>query len=207
MKHPILTLENEGEVGSVELSDRVFGLQPRADILQRIVVYQLAKRRAGTHVVQTRSMVKGTGAKWGRQKGSGRARHGSRKTNVFRGGGKAHGPVNRSHAIALPRKLRKLALRHALSEKLRLQKLVILKEARLEKPKTSLLQRHLNRLQLNNALIVDMGTLERNFALAARNLPCINVLPVAGINVYDILRRESLILTEAALANLEARFA
>lgn len=206
MKHPVVALEKDDDLDSVELSEHVFGLKPRADILQRMVIYQLAKRRAGTRIVQTRSMVHGTGAKWGRQKGSGRARHGSRKANIFRGGGKAHGPVARSHAVALPRKLRALALRHALSEKFRCQKLVILKEARLDKPKTSLLLGYFNRLQLDNALIVDVEKPERNFSLAARNLPFINVLPIVAINVYDILRQETLILTEAALASLEARF-
>ena len=207
MKHPVFALEKEGEVSSVELSDHVFGLEPRADILQRMVVYQLAKRRAGTHAVKTRSMVSGTGTKWGRQKGSGRARHGSRKANVFRGGGKAHGPVARSHAISLPRKLRTLALRHALSEKLRHQKLIVLEEAYMEAPKTAQLYNRLQRLQLENALIVDVERPARDFTLAARNLPFISVLPVAGINVYDILRRDKLVLTEAALEILEARLA
>ena len=207
MKHPVFSLEKDGEVSSVDLNEHVFGLAPRADILQRMVVYQLAKRRAGTHVVKTRSMVSGTGAKWGRQKGSGRARHGSRKANVFRGGGKAHGPVARSHAINLPRKLRSLALRHALSEKLRSQKLIVLQEAQIDAPKTARLYNHLQRLQLNNALIIDAESPARNFVLAARNLPLINVLPVAGINVYDILRRDKLVLTVAALQSLEARMA
>lgn len=207
MKHPVVALEKDGEVGSVELDEKVFGLDPREDILQRMVVYQLAKRRAGTHVVQTRSMVSGTGAKWGSQKGSGRARHGSRKTNVFRGGGKAHGPVMRSHAIGLPRKVRTLALRHALSEKLRQKQLVILQEARLDKPKTSLLWSRLQRMQTQNALIVDIEEPEPNFCLAARNLPHVSILPVAGINVYDILRRDKLVLTQAALGSLQERFA
>ena len=207
MKHPVVALEKEGSVGSVELSEHVFGLEPRADILQRMVVYQLAKRRAGTHVVKTRSMVVGTTAKWGRQKGSGRARHGSRKANVFRGGGKAHGPVARSHAIDLPRKVRALALRHALSEKLRCNELVILKEARLEQPKTAALWSRLRSMKMEDALVVDIEEPERNFCLAARNLPRVHILPLAGINVYDILRREKLILTQAALQSLEARFA
>lgn len=207
MKYPVVTLEKEGKVGSVELSDHIFRLEPRVDILQRMVVYQLAKRRAGTHVIKTRAMVSGTGAKWGRQKGGGRARHGSRKANLFRGGGKAHGPSMRSHAITLPRRLRALALRHALSEKFRRQQLVIVKEVRMDVPKTSLLYNLLQRSQLENALIVDVEKPERNFALAARNLPLVSVMPVAGINVYDILRRDKLILTEAALKSLEARFA
>ena len=205
MKHPVISLEKEGETGSVELNNHIFGLEPRVDILQRMVVYQLAKRRAGSNVVKTRAMVSGTGAKWGRQKGGGRARHGSRKANVFRGGGKAHGPVARSHAIGLPRKLRALALRHALSEKLRRQQLIIVNEVRMDMPKTALLYNHLRRLQMEDALIVDVEISERNFALSARNLPLISVLPVAGINVYDILHRDKLILTKAALVSLEAR--
>ena len=207
MKHPIVSLEKEGHLGSVELSDHIFGLEPRMDILQRMVIYQLAKRRAGSHVAKTRAMVSGTGAKWGRQKGGGRARHGSRKANIFRGGGKAHGPVTRSHAISLPRKLRSLALRHALSEKLRQQQLVIVKEIRMEAPKTALLYSRLQRLQLGNALIIDVDMPDHNFSLSARNLPLISVLPVTGINVYDILRRDNLVLTKAALDSLEARLA
>ena len=207
MRHPVVALEEDGEVGSVELNEKVFGLDPREDILQRMVVYQLAKRRAGTHVVQTRSMVTGTKAKWGNQKGGGRARHGSRKANVFRGGGKAHGPVMRSHAIGLPRKIRALALRHALSEKLRQKQLVILQEARVDKPKTSLLWTRLQRLQTQNALIVDIEEPEPSFCLAARKLPHVSILPVAGINVYDILRRDKLVLTQAALGSLQERFA
>lgn len=207
MKHPVVDLEQEGEVGSVDLSEHVFGLEPRKDILQRMVVYQLAKRRAGTHVTKTRSMIAGTGAKWGRQKGGGRARHGSRKANVFRGGGKAHGPVMRSHAVGLPRKVRALALRHALSEKLQQKQLVVLKEARLDKPKTALLWSSLQRLQTQNALIVDVEEPDSNFCLAARNLPHVSVLPVAGINVYDILRRDKLVLTQAAVESLQGRFA
>ena len=205
MKCPVVDLEKESKLGSVELSSHIFGLEPRADILQRMVIYQLAKRRAGSHGVKTRAMVSGTGAKWGRQKGGGRARHGSRKANVFRGGGKAHGPVMRSHVISLPRKLRSLALRHALSEKLRRQQLVIVKEIRMEVPGTALLYSRLQRLQLGNALIIDVEMPERNFSLSVRNLPLISVLPVTGINVYDILRRDKLVLTKAALGSLEAR--
>ena len=207
MKCPVVDLEKERKLGSVELSSHIFGLEPRADILQRMVIYQLAKRRVGSHDVKTRAMVSGTGAKWGRQKGGGRARHGSRKANVFRGGGKAHGPVARSHAISLPRKLRSLALRHALSEKLRRQQLIIVKEIRMEAPGTALLYSRLQRLQLGNALIIDVDMPERNFCLSARNLPLISVLPVTGINVYDILRRDKLVLTKAALGSLEARLA
>lgn len=207
MKHPVVDLEQGSEVGSVDLSEHVFGLEPRNDILQRMVVYQLAKRRAGTHVTKTRSMIAGTGAKWGRQKGGGRARHGSRKANVFRGGGKAHGPVMRSHAVGLPRKVRALALRHALSEKLQQKQLVVLKEARLDKPKTALLWSSLQRLQTQNALIVDVEEPDSNFCLAARNLPHVSILPVAGINVYDILRRDKLVLTQAAVKSLQERFA
>lgn len=211
MKHPVISFiigqDGESASGSVELNPSVFGLTPRVDIIQRMVVYQLAKRRAGTHVVKNRALISGSNAKWGRQKGGGRARHGSRKANVFRGGGKAHGPVARSHAIDMPKKLRALALRHALSEKLRQQQLVVVREISMEAPKTASLRAHLEKHGLENVLIVDAEAPERNFALSARNLPKVSLLPVAGINVYDILRRDNLVLTEAAVTSLEARLA
>ena len=206
MQADIVTLEAK-KAGKVDLPAHIFGLEPRADILHRMVRYQLAKRRAGTVHVKDRSEITGSGAKIYRQKGTGRARHGSRKVNLFRGGGKAFGPRPRDHAIGLPKKVRALALRHALSAKARAEELVVLEGTDMAEPKTALLRERLASLGLGNALIVDGAEVGRNLALAARNIPNVDVLPVQGINVYDILRREKLVLTKAALAAIEARFA
>lgn len=205
MKLDVTTLEAK-KAGSVDLPDEVFALEPRADILHRMVTYQLAKRRAGTHKTKTRAEVHGTGKKMYRQKGTGGARHGDRKVPQFRGGGKAFGPVVRSHAIGLNKKIRALALKHALSSKAAAGDLIVLDEAKLEAPKTKALKDAFAKLGLSNALIVDGAELDENFALAARNIPHTDVLPVQGINVYDILRRDKLVLTKAALEALEARF-
>ena len=195
-----------GTAGKIKLADEVFGLAPRPDILQRMVRWQLAKRQAGSHKTKGRHEVNRTGAKMYRQKGTGNARHGDRKVPQFRGGGRAHGPVPRSHAIGLPKKVRALALKHALSAKAASQGLVVLDAASVEAPKTKLLQGQLERLGLGNALIVDGNEIEANFRLAARNIAGIDVLPARGINVYDIMRREKLVLTKAAIEALEARF-
>ena len=192
--------------GSVDLSDDVFGLEPRADILARMVRYQLAKRRAGTHQTLGRSDVAKTGAKMYRQKGTGNARHHAASAPQFRGGGKAHGPQSRSHAHDLPKKFRKLALRHALSSKARDGKLVVMGDVATAEPKTKQLKERLGGLGLANALVVDGAEVDRNFGLAARNVPLVDVLPVQGINVYDILRRDTLVLTRAAVDALEERF-
>ncbi|NIJ40121.1 large subunit ribosomal protein L4 [Parvibaculum indicum] len=205
MKADVTTLD-AGKAGSVELLDDVFALEPRADILHRMVSYQLAKRQAGTHKTKGRSEISATGKKFVRQKGSGGARHGDRKAPQFRGGGKAFGPVVRSHAIDLPKKVRALALRHALSSKAKSDNLVILDEAKLAEPKTKAAKDALAKLGLSNALIIDGAELDTNFAKAASNIPNVDVLPVQGINVYDILRREKLVLTKAAVESLEARF-
>jgi large subunit ribosomal protein L4 len=205
MKLDVRTLDAK-KAGAVEVSDEVFGLEPRADILHRMVRYQLAKRQRGTHLARDRSMVTGTSAKMFRQKGTGRARHGNKKAPQFRGGGKAFGPVPRSHAIDLPKKVRALALRHALSAKARAGELIVLDKAEIDAPKTAGLRERLVKLGLGSALIIGGGELQQNFVLAARNIPNIDVLPVQGINVYDILRRESLVLTKAAVEALEARF-
>lgn len=205
MKADVTTLD-AGKAGSVELLDEVFALEPRADILHRMVSYQLAKRQAGTHKSKGRSEIAATGKKFVRQKGSGGARHGDRKAPQFRGGGKAFGPVVRSHAIDLPKKIRALALRHALSSKVKSDNLVILDEAKLAEPKTKAAKEAFAKLGLSNALIIDGAELDANFAKAARNIPNVDVLPVQGINVYDILRREKLVLTKAAVESLEARF-
>ncbi len=194
------------KAGSIELPDDIFGLDPRADLLHRMVVWQLAKRRAGTHKTKTRGEVNRTGAKWGRQKGLGRARHGSRKSGIFVGGGKAHGPKPRSHAIGLPKKMRALALKYALSAKVKDGSLVVLESTEVAKPKTKAVKEALHKLGLENALIIDGREVDENFARAARNIPNIDVLPVQGINVYDILRRDKLALTKAAVEALQERF-
>jgi large subunit ribosomal protein L4 len=172
-----------------------------------MVVWQLAKRQAGTHKTKARGEISRTGAKFGRQKGGGRARHGSRRANIFVGGAKAFGPKPRSHASDLPKKVRALALRHALSSKMKSAELIILDSAEAASLKTKDLAGAFAKLGWSNALIVDGATLNDNFALAARNLGTIDVLPVQGINVYDILRRDKLVLTKAAIEALEARFA
>ena len=205
MKADVTTLDAK-KAGSIELPEDIFGLEPRADILKRMVVYQLAKRRAGTQSVRNRSQVTGTRKKMYRQKGTGGARHGDRKVPQFRGGGKAFGPQPRSHAIGLPKKVRAMALRHALSSKAGSGALVILEDARLASARTGELKKSLGKIGLTSALIVDGREVEDNFGRAARNIANIDVLPVQGINVYDILRRDALVLTKAAVAELEARF-
>ena len=205
MKADVKTLDAK-KAGTVELSDDVFGLEPRQDLLHRMVNYQLAKRQAGTRKTKTRSEVSGTTKKFLKQKGSGGARHGNKKVPQFRGGGKAMGPVVRSHAIDLPKKVRALALKHALSTKVKNDSLIILDAASAKEAKTAGLKAAFKKLGLTSALIVDGAELDENFALAARNIPNIDVLPTQGINVYDILRRDTLVLTKAAVENLEARF-
>jgi large subunit ribosomal protein L4 len=205
MKAPVTTLDAK-KAGTVELLEHIFGLEPRADILHRMVLWQLAKRQAGTHKTKARGEISRTGAKFGRQKGGGRARHGSRRANIFVGGAKAFGPKPRSHASDLPKKVRALALRHALSSKFKAAELIVLDSAEAASAKTKDLAGAFERLGWSNALIVDGATLNDNFALAARNLGTIDVLPVQGINVYDILRRDKLVLTKAAIEALEARF-
>jgi len=205
MKVDVRTLDAK-KAGSVDLDESLFGLEPRADILHRMVRYQLAKRQRGTHHAKGRTEVAGTGAKMYRQKGTGRARHGDKKAPQFRGGGKAFGPQPRSHAIDLPKKIRALAMRHALSSKAQTDTLLVLDRAEVDAPKTKDLHAKLEKLGLANALIVSGGEVQDAFAKAARNIPNIDVLPVQGLNVYDILRRDSLVLTKDAIAALEARF-
>lgn len=203
MKADVLSIENK-KAGSIDLDDAIFGLEPRKDILHRCVVYQLAKRQQGTHKTKERNEVSGTTKKFGRQKGSGGARHGNRKAPLFRGGGKAHGPRPRSHAISLPKKVRQLALKHALSSKAASGSLVIIDEAKLKDAKTKALVEAFLKLDISNALIVD-ASVDENFGLATRNLKGIDMLPVIGANVYDILRKDKLVLTKAAVEGLEAR--
>ncbi len=205
MKIDITTL-NGGQAGSVELDDAIFGLEPRADILQRCVRWQLAKRRAGTHAVKNRSDVNRTTKKLYKQKGTGNARHGAASAPQFRGGGRSFGPVVRSHAHDLPKKVRALALKHALSAKARDAALIVVDEVKLGEAKTKALKDTFGKLGLANALIIAGSEVDANFGRAARNLPNIDVLPVQGINVYDILRRDKLVLSRAAVDALEARF-
>jgi len=195
------------DAGSLTLKDEIFGLEPRADILHRMVRYQGLKAMAGTHDVKNRAEIALTSKKWGNQKGGGSARHGSRRAPQFRGGGRAFGPTPRSHAIDLPKKVRALALKHALSAKAKAGELTIVDTLVLNAAKTAALRATFGQLDWSNALIVDGATLDQNFALAARNIPHIDVLPIQGINVADILRRNRLVLTKAAVEALEARFA
>jgi large subunit ribosomal protein L4 len=205
MDMKVTTLEGK-EAGSVTLSDEIFGLAPRPDLIQRCVIWQLAKRRAGTHAVKNRADIWRTGKKMYAQKGTGGARHGSARVPQFRGGGRAFGPVVRSHEIGLPKKVRALALKHALSAKAKDGGIIVLDKATVKDGKTKELQASFAKLGLVNALIIDGAEVSTNFCQAARNIPNIDVLPIQGINVYDIMRRGKLVLTKAALDALEARF-
>ena len=207
MKLDVIKLDG-GKGGSVELSDAVFGIEEiRGDILQRMVTWQLAKRRAGTHKIQVRNEVSRTGKKMYKQKGTGGARHGSRRAAQFVGGAKAHGPVVRSHAFDLTKKFRALALRHALSSKVKSGSLVIVDSVALTEVKTSALRANFDKIGLTNALVIAGAEVDEKFALAARNIPNIDVLPNAGLNVYDVLRRQTLVLTKDAVEAINARFA
>lgn len=204
MQMDIVTLDG-GNAGSITLAEEVFGVPVRADILARMVNYQLAKRRAGTHKTKQIGEVSGTTKKPFNQKGGGRARQGSLRSTQFRGGGIIFGPVVRSHAFDLNKKVRALALRTALSAKVAEGNLVILDKASAETPKTRELAPKLAKLGLENALFIDGAEVELNFALASRNLPFVDILPSQGANVYDILRRNKLVLTKDAVEALEAR--
>lgn len=204
VKIDVTSFDGQAAAGSIELADEIFGLEPREDLIMRIVRWQLAKRRAGTHAVKNRAEIARTGKKIYKQKGTGGARHGSARVPQFRGGGRAFGPQVRSHAHDLPKKVRRLALKHALSAKAKDGAILVWENATLDQPKTQLLKAGFEKAGLNSALILD-GAPQANFALAARNLPKIDVLPVAGINVYDILRRDKLVLTRSAIDALEAR--
>ena len=197
-----------GKGGSIELADDIFGIEEiRGDILQRVVTWQLAKRRSGNHKVQVRNEVSRTSKKMYKQKGTGGARHGSRRAAQFVGGARAHGPVVRSHAFDLPKKFRALALRHALSSKAKAGSLVVLDAAVATDPKTAALRSQFEALGLKNVLIIAGAEVDNNFALAARNIPNVDVLPNAGLNVYDVLRRRTLVLTKDAVDAIQARFA
>ena len=204
MKAEVKTLD-AGKAGDIELDDAIFGLQVRADVLHRVVNWQLAKRRAVARAAKERSDVVGTGKKFGRQKGGGRARHGNRKAPIFIGGGKAHGPRARSFEHSLPKKVRALGLKSALSAKQAAGQLLVLDVAALDQAKTKALKAKLDKLGLRSALVIDGTAVDVNFKRAAANIPLIDVLPAIGANVYDILRRDILVLTKAAIGELEAR--
>ena len=205
MKFDMTSMDGSA-AGSLELSDAIFGLEPRADLIARMVRWQLAKRQSGDHKTLGRADINRTGKKMYKQKGTGGARHGSARVPQFRGGGRAMGPVTRSHEHDLPKKVRALALRHALSAKQRAGGLILWERAALDEAKTKALREAFAKAALSNVLIVDGAVLDAKFAAAARNLPRVDVLPAQGINVYDIMRREKLVLTRAAVEALEARF-
>ncbi|MEH0198998.1 50S ribosomal protein L4 [Caulobacter sp. CCNWLY153] len=207
MKLDVIKLDG-GKAGSLDLDDAIFGIEDiRGDILQRVVTWQLAKRRSGNHKIQVRNEVSRTGKKMYKQKGTGGARHGSRRAAQFVGGAKAHGPVVRSHAFDLPKKIRALALRHALSSKAKAGSLVVLDSAVLTEAKTAALRANFDKIGLKNALVIAGPEVDANFKLAARNIPNVDVLPNAGLNVYDVLRRHTLVLTKDAVEAISARFA
>jgi large subunit ribosomal protein L4 len=207
MKLDIVTLDAK-KAGQADLDDAIFGIaEIRGDILQRMVNYQLAKRRAGAHKTLSRGEVARSHSKIYKQKGTGRARHGAANAPIFRGGGHAHNRMPRDYSIDLPKKVRALALRHALSSKAKAKAIIILDKAELAEAKTAALRAKLAGLKLENALIIAGAEVNQNFALAARNIPDIDVLASAGLNVYDILRRKTLVLTSEALEAVKARFA
>ncbi|MET1410892.1 50S ribosomal protein L4 [Roseibium sp. HPY-6] len=205
MELQVKTLEG-GAAGSITVSDEIFGLEPRTDLIHRVVRWQLAKRQAGTHKTLQRAEISGTTKKFVRQKGSGGARHGNKKAPQFRGGGKAFGPVVRDHGHDLPKKVRALGLKHALSAKAKADSIVVVEDAKAAEAKTKALKAQLGKLGLTSALVIDGADVDNNFALASRNIPHVDVLPVQGINVYDILRANTLVLTKAAVSALEERF-
>ena len=206
MELAVRTLDGKS-AGKAELDEAIFGIEEvRADILHRVVRWQLARRQAGTHKTQTRSEVSRTTKKMYRQKGTGGARHGARNAPIFVGGSVAHGPRVRSHAHKLPKRIRRLALAHALSSKVQDEALVVIDEAKLESAKTKELSAKLSGLGIGNALILSGAGVDEAFARAARNIPDVDVLPVAGLNVYDILRRDQLVVTRDALEAIRARF-
>lgn len=204
MKCPVTTLENKS-AGEIELNDAIFGLPARKDILARTVNWQLAKRRAGTHKVKTRGEISGSTRKVYRQKGTGNARIGSARTTQRRGGATVFGPVVRDHSHDLPKKVRKLALKTALSVKASEGKLIVLDGLAMESPKTQTLVRSFAEMGWDSVLVIGGQALDEGFQRAARNIPQVDVLPQQGANVYDILRRDTLVLTREAVEALEAR--
>ncbi len=207
MKVKVKTLDGKQSAGELELDDAVFGVEPRADILHRVVTWQLEKRRAPTRATRERGDVARTGKKFGRQKGSGGARHGDRRAPIFIGGGKAHGARARTFSPSLNKKVRALGLRMALSAKAKDGALVVVDNLDLAEAKTAALEARLAALGLGrSALVIDGPALNVGFAKASANLPGVDLLPAIGANVYDILNHDTLVLTRAAVASLEARF-
>jgi large subunit ribosomal protein L4 len=202
-----VTTLSQGDAGKIELAASVFEQPVRKDILHQVVLWQLAKRRQGTHKTKTRGEVKATTKKMYKQKGTGRARHGSADVAQFRGGGRAFGPVPRDHSHDLPKKVRKMGLKSALSAKLKEGRLVVLDEARMADPKTKELASSMAKHGWGRTVLIDGGEIDGNFRLASRNIPGIKVLPSAGANVYDILQGDTLVLTRAAVEMLEERLA
>ena len=205
MKAKVLNLDNKA-AGDVELNDAIYGLEPRADLIQRVVVWQLAKRRSGQHKTLTRAEINRTKHKLGKQKGGGVARHGARSAPLYVGGAKAMGPVVHSHEFDLPKKVKALGLRHALSSKAKAGSIVVLDEAKAKEIKTGALAKQFGALGFEKVLIVD-GEFDKNFELSARNLSHVALLPAVGLNVYDIMRTDKLVLTTAALKMIEERLA
>ncbi|WP_159590060.1 50S ribosomal protein L4 [Chelativorans xinjiangense] len=205
MELKVTTLAGK-DAGKLKLSEEIFGLDPREDILHRVVRWQLAKRQQGSHKTKGRAEIARTGAKMYRQKGTGRARHSSARVPQFRGGGRAHGPVVRSHAHDLPKKVRALGLKHALSAKAKAANIIVIDDLALTDGKTKVLVDNFAKLGLTNALMIGGAEIDAGFKRAAANIPNIDVLPVQGINVYDILRRGTLVLSKAAVEALEERF-
>lgn len=204
MKLDVITLDG-GKAGTIDLDEALFGLDPRADVLHRVVRWQRAKSQAGTHSTLTRAEVSYSTKKIYKQKGTGGARHGSKKASIFRHGGVVKGPTPRSHAHDLPKKFRALGLRHALSAKAKAGELVILDAAIMAEAKSATLAKHAQELGWKRVLIIDGAAVDTNFALAARNIEGIDVLPTMGANVYDILKRDTLVITKAGVEALEAR--
>ncbi|MBZ4021111.1 50S ribosomal protein L4 [Rhodobacter sp. TJ_12] len=204
MKLDVIKLDG-GKAGSIDLNESLFGLEPRADILHRVVRWQRAKAQAGTHSVLGKSEVSYSTKKIYRQKGTGGARHGSKKAPIFRHGGVYKGPTPRSHAHELTKKFRALGLRHALSAKAKAGNLVVVESAEMAEAKTSMLAKTAKELGWKKVLVIDGAAVNENFALAARNIDGIDVLPSMGANVYDILKRDTLVITKAGVEALEAR--
>ncbi len=206
MKLQVSTLGSDTAAGEIELNDEVFGLEPRADILHRVVVWQLHNRRAPARAARERSDVARTGKKFGKQKGGGTARHGDRAAPIFIGGGKAHGPRARVFESSLNKKIRALGLKMALSAKAKEGKLVVMDSIAVEDGRTRTLVPHFAAMNTKSALVIDGSQVEQTFARAAANVPHLDILPAQGANVYDILRAETLVLTRAGVEKLEARF-
>jgi large subunit ribosomal protein L4 len=205
MKTKVLNLDNKA-AGDVELNDAIFGLEPRADLIQRVVIWQLAKRRSGTHQILTRGEINRTKHRVGKQKGGGTARHGARSAPLFVGGAKAMGPVSHSHEFDLPKKVKALGLRHALSSKAKSGLIVVIDEAKTKEAKTGALAKQFSGMGLGKALVID-AEFDKNFQMSARNLADVALLPMAGLNVYDIMKSGTLVLTKAAITAIEARLA